>query len=91
MSNQYIAETQQLIKFIEKQPFSAEEKARWLETLHENGIDQTTMDEVHQKFLEMPKDKFTDDWQHAKANMELTALIKKWRLDQASKNFRRSR
>lgn len=91
MSSQYLAETQQLIKFVEKLGFTDEDKKRWLETLHENGIDQAIVDEIHQKSLEIPVEKVGDDWQRAKNNMELTSIIKRWRLSQASRNFKHSR
>lgn len=91
MSTQFPIETQQLVKFIEKQAFSAEDKQRWLDFLHENGIDQEITEEVHQKFLEIPQEKFTNDWQRAKNNMELTNILKHLRMDQASRNFKHSR
>ncbi len=91
MTNRYLVETQQLVKFIEKQAFEAEEKQRWIDALQENGITQEIMDEVHKKYLEIPKEKFTNDWQRAKNNMEWNNILKHWRMDQARQNFKRSR
>ena len=91
MNSHNLAETQQLIKFIEKLNFADEDKKRWLEILHENGIDEETIEEIHKKFLEIPVEKNSGDWNRARNNMELTSIIKRWRLSLASKNFRRSR
>lgn len=91
MSAQYPVETQQLVKFIEKQGFSDEDKQRWLDFLRDNGIDQAIMEEIHQKFLEIPLEKFANDWQRAQNNMEFTKILKRWRMDQASRNFKHSR
>lgn len=91
MSRHFLAETQQLIKIVEKLPFSDEEKKRWLLTLQENGIDQVTIDEIHEKFLKIPAEKLGGDWERAKSNMELTGIVKRWRLSEDSKNFRHSR
>jgi hypothetical protein len=49
------------------------------------------MDEVHKKYLEIPKEKFANDWQRAKNNMEWTNILKHWRMDQARQNFKHSR
>lgn len=91
MANQFPVETQQLVKFIEKQSFAEEDKKRWLEFLNENGLDQEILEEVHQKFLAIPKEQFANDWQRAKFNMEFTNIQKHWRLNQASRNFKHSR
>ncbi|MPN32699.1 hypothetical protein SDC9_180179 [bioreactor metagenome] len=91
MTTQFPRETQQLVKFIEKQAFADEDKKRWTEFLTENGLDQEILEEVHKKFLEIPKESFANDWQRAQNNMEFTKIQKQWRLDQASRNFKRSR
>jgi hypothetical protein len=91
MSSQNIAETQLLIKFVEKLPFTQKDKKAWLDALHENGIDDEILEQVKEKYHKMPKTKFESDWIHAKSNMELTSLIKRWQMAKASKNFHHSR
>ncbi len=91
MTTQFPKETQQLVKFIEKQAFADEDKKRWSEYLNENGLDQEILEEVHKKFLQIPQESFANDWQRAQNNMEFTKIQKQWLLDQASRNFKRSR
>ena len=91
MSSKDIAETQRLIKFIERLPFAEEDKTRWTEELHANGFNGEMADEVHQKFLALDAEKLGGDWNRARENMEITAILKQWRLNLASKNFRHSR
>jgi hypothetical protein len=91
MSSQNIAETQMLIKFIEKLPFSDDEKKNWLEFLHTEGINDEILEQVKQKFHEIPADKFASDWIRAKNNMEMTSLVKRWQMSKASKNFHHTR
>ena len=87
MSGKNIAETQRLVKFIERLPFSEKDKKTWLAELHENGINDEMVEDVHQKFLKITTDKLGRDWDRARDNMEITGIIKQWRLSQASKNF----
>lgn len=91
MSSQNIGETQRLIKFVEKNPFSEEDKKIWLDELHNNGINGEMLEEVHKKFLELADDQVGGDWSRARENMEILNIRKQWRLSLASRNFRHSR
>lgn len=91
MSDKNIAETQRLIKFIERVPFAEEDKNHWLEELHANGFEGEIADEVHQKFLTIDTEKLGGDWVRARDNMEITAILRQWRLSMGSKNFHRVR
>lgn len=91
MSSQGMAETQMLIKFIEKLPFTQKDKKSWLGSLQENGIDGDVLEQVKEKFKKMPASKFADDWMRAKYNVELTNIVRKWQMLNASRNFHRSR
>jgi hypothetical protein len=91
MSSQNVAETQMLIKFVEKLPFTQKDKKSWLDALHENGIDDEILEQVKEKFHKMPKTKFADDWARAKSNMEFTNIMKRWQMANASKNFHHAR
>ena len=87
MSGKDIAETQRLVKFIERLPFSEEDKKLWLDELHTNGFAGEIADEVHQKFLAMDAEKLGGDWARARDNMEITAILRQWRLSMGSKSF----
>lgn len=89
MSSQNIAETQMLIKFVEKLPFTQKDKKAWLAVLQEDGINDEILEEVKEKFNKLPKTKFTNDWMRAKSNMEFTTLTRRWQMTKASKNFHR--
>jgi hypothetical protein len=91
MSVQGVAETQMLIKFVEKLPFTQKDKKAWLDSLHENGIDDEILEQVKEKYHKMPKTKFASDWMHAKSNMELTQIMRSWQMAKASKNFHHTR
>jgi hypothetical protein len=91
MAGTNIGETQRLIKIVEKLPFGDEDKKRWLDELHENGINGEMIEEIHKKFLEIDTEKLGGDWNRARDNMEITGITKQWRLSQASKNFRHTR
>jgi hypothetical protein len=91
MSGNNKADTQRLIKFVERLPFSEEDKKRWLEELHTNGISEDLLDEVHKKFLEFTAENLGGDWTRARDNMEITNITKQWKLSQASRNFRHTR
>jgi hypothetical protein len=90
MSSQNIAETQMLIKFIEKLPFTQKDKKAWMGVLQEDGINDELLAEVKEKFLKLPKSKFTNDWARAKSNMEFTTLTRRWQMSKASKNFHKT-
>ena len=90
MSSQNIAETQRLIKFVEKLPFTEDDKKRWLEDLHADEINGDMIEEIHKKFLEFPAEKLGGEMARVRENMEITAIIKQWRLSLASRNFRHS-
>jgi hypothetical protein len=81
-------EAQKLLKMIQAVPFNDEEKEKWRDSLTEDGITEEIADEIHKSLAALPDDKFSNDWEHAKYNMELAVLLKHWRMTQASKNFR---
>jgi hypothetical protein len=90
MSGKNIGETQRLIKIVQQVPFADEDKKRWLDELHENGINGEMVEEVHKKFLEIDTEKLGGDWARARFNMEIIGVTKQWGLSQGSKNFQHS-
>jgi hypothetical protein len=91
MSANKYPEAHKLILFVEKVPFSAEEKTRLIEMLQADGMTEETTVAVHQALAALPKEAFKDDWQHAKFMMDLATLLKQWQLADGSKNFKHSR
>ncbi len=91
MSTHKTPQSQQLLKLVESAPFTQEEKTRWGSTLHEEGITPEIAEEIHQALTALPAEKFENDWGKARINMELAALLKQWRMSEASKNFKHNR
>ena len=91
MSANKYPEAHKLILFVEKVPFSAEEKTRLTEMLQADGMTDESTAAVHQALTALPKEAFKDDWQHAKFMMDLATLLKQWQLADGSKNFKHSR
>ena len=80
-----------LLKLIDQAPFSIEEKAKWHDSLDTNGILEETIDEIHKSLTELPAEKFANDWQRAKLNMDFAVVSRQWRLSQSSKKFKHNR
>lgn len=91
MSTHKTPQSQQMLKLVESAPFSQEEKTKWSEILHEKGITPELAEEIHKTLTELPIEKFGGDWEKARFNMELAALLKQWRMSEASKNFKHNR
>ncbi|MCX6056414.1 MAG: hypothetical protein NTZ74_16180 [Chloroflexi bacterium] len=91
MSGHQNPETQKLILFVGKAPFTDELKTKFLEMLSTDGITEEAAQEIHDALSKLTVESFNGDWQHAKFNMDLTGILKQWRLSQGSKKFKRSR
>jgi hypothetical protein len=91
MSTHKTPQSQQLLKLVESAPLTQEEKTRWSSTLHEAGITPELAEEIHKTLGELPAEKFENDWEKARFNMELAALLKQWRMSEASKHFKHNR
>jgi hypothetical protein len=91
MAGNKYPEAHKLILFIEKAPFSSEEKNRLVEMLNANGMTEETTTAVHQALVAISKESFKDDWQRAKFIMDLGNLIKQWQMAEGSKKFKHSR
>lgn len=91
MSANKYPEAHKMILFVEKVPFSAEDKTRLITMLQTDGMTDESTAAVHQALTDLPKEAFKDDWQHAKFMMDLATLLKQWQLADGSKNFKHSR
>lgn len=90
MSANKYPEAQKLILFVEKAPFSAEDKTRLIEMLQTNGMNDESTSAVHDALTALPKEAFKDDWQRAKFMMDLATILKQWQLADGSKKFKHS-
>ena len=91
MSTHKTPQSQNLLKLIESTPFTPEEKTHWSAVIQETGITPELTDEIHQAISTLPTEKFENDWEKAKLTMDFAALLKQWRMGEASKNFRHNR
>jgi len=58
-----------------------------LQTFHLiDEINGDMIEEIHKKFLEFPAEKLGGEMARVRENMEITAIIKQWRLSLASRN-----
>ncbi len=91
MAGKNFHEAQKLVLFVQKAPFSDEEKNKLVDLLSSNGMTDETIEEVHKAFNGLPKDRFKDDWQQGKLRMDLTNVLKQWQLSHGSKNFKHNK
>jgi hypothetical protein len=91
MAGNKYPEAHKLILFVQKAPFSDEEKTKLTDLLTTNGMTEETTEEVHKALTDLPKERFHDDWQRAKFLMDLNSLLKQWQLSYGSKNFKHNR
>ena len=91
MAEKTAIEKQKIIKFIAQVPFSDEDKTRWNAEIADNDLSEALLEELHQKLMEIPADKFASDWARVERSTELTRLLKEWRLGLASRNFKHGR
>lgn len=91
MSGKDFSEVHKLILFVQKTPFTEEEKKKLVDLLNANGMTEENADLVHKALADLPKEKFTDDWQRAKFLMDLNSIVKQWQLSHGSKNFKHNR
>lgn len=85
--NKYI-EKQKILKFIEQVPFTEEDQQNWQKELEENEVSEALLDGMHKKLMEIPEEKFKSDWLRMKYSIDLTKIIKQWRMSLASKQFK---
>ena len=84
-------ERQKVIHIIQQAPFTDEEKTLWIDNLEANGITEELLDEIHEKLLTIPLEKFTSDWMRAKFTTDLAQFTRQWRMSNASRQFKHGR
>lgn len=82
-------EKQKLLKLISQVPFTEDDKKKWQTEIEENDLSELLLDDVHQKFKDLPAEGFQSDWARMKYSTDLGKFIQQWRMGLASKNFRR--
>lgn len=91
MAERSQVEKQKVINIIKQVPFTEEEKTLWLGNLEENGVTETLLDEMHEKLLAIPQEKFASDWMRAKFTTDLARFARQWRMQNASRQFKHGR
>ncbi|HNR01553.1 MAG TPA: hypothetical protein PKK59_03370 [Anaerolineaceae bacterium] len=84
-------EKQKVVHLIQQVPFNDEEKTLWLKSLEQNGVTETLIDEMHEKLLSIPNEKFASDWMRAKFTTDLARFARQWRMQTASRQFKHGR
>jgi len=91
MAGNKYPESHSLILFVERAPFSDEEKKRLVDLLNANGMSEETTAEVHKALTALQDDKFKDDWQRARFLMDFNHLVKQWQMKAGSKKFKHAK
>lgn len=91
MAEKSQVEKQKITHLIQQVPFNAEDITLWMESLQENGITETLLDEMHEKLLAIPPEKFAGDWMRAKFTTDLARFARQWRMQNASRQFKHNR
>lgn len=84
-------EKQKVIHIIQQVPFTDEEKNLWIDNLEANGITEELLDELYEKLLTIPLEKFSSDWMRAKFTTDLARFTRQWRMSNASRQFKHGR
>lgn len=91
MAGSNFIDKQKILKFIDSIPFTAEDSQKWQAGLDENEVDEVLLNEIHEKLMEIPQEKFASDWMKLKYITDLKQIIQQWRIHNSSKQFRRGR
>lgn len=91
MAGSNFIDKQKILKFIDSIPFTAEDRQKWQAGLDENEVDEALLNEIHEKLMEIPQEKFASDWMKLKYITDLKQIIQQWRIHNSSKQFRRGR
>lgn len=91
MADRSNIEKQKMLHLIQQVPFTEEEKSSWIENLEENGVTESLLDEMHEKLLKIPPEKFASDWMRAKFSTDLARFARQWRMQNASRQFKHNR
>ena len=91
MAEKSNVEKQKVIHIIQQVPFTDEDENLWIANLEENGITEELLEEMHEKLLKIPLEKFTSDWMRAKFTTDLARFTRQWRMSNASRQFRNGR
>ena len=91
MAEKSQVEKQKIIHLLQLVPFNEDEKTLWMESLEENGVTETLLDEMHAKLLAIPQEKFASEWMRAKFSTDLARLARQWRMQNASRQFKHNR
>ena len=84
-------EKQKIIHILQQVPFADKEKEQWISSLNDNGVTEELLDELHEKLLAIPTDKFASEWMRAKFSTDLVQFTRQWRMGNARRQFKHGR
>ncbi len=86
MTAHNLPEEKQILKFIEKVPFSDKDKKNWSGQIRSAGFSQELADSIHKK-IAGPKNKKPETPDISHFTIEFNGLVNRWRLASQSRNF----
>jgi hypothetical protein len=86
MAAHNLPEEKQILKFLEKVPFTDKKKKTWSEQIRQSGFSQEMADTIHKDLIKPPK-KGSESPDLTHYVIEFTGLVNRWRLASQSRNF----
>lgn len=84
-------EEKDIVKFIEKSPFTDTSKKQWVKQIQNDGLNEELAEKIHARLGKLPIDEKEDDFTRGRRALELANLIRRWRLAKNKKQFHERR
>lgn len=84
-------EEKDIVKFIEKSPFTDTSKKQWVKQIQNDGLNEELAEKIHARLVKLPVDEKEDDFTRGRRALELANLIRRWRLAKNKKQFHERR
>jgi hypothetical protein len=83
MARHKTTEEQKLMTVLQRLPFADEEKATWIQTIDDSGLNEDLAKEIQHKAAELPRAEEEDvAMRRGRDLIEVNNLIRRWRLNQ---------
>lgn len=84
-------EEKDIVKFIEKSPFTDTSKKQWVKLIQNDGMNEELAEKIHARLVKLPLDEKEDEFTRGRRALELANLIRRWRLAKNKKQFHERR
>ena len=84
-------EEKEIVKFIERTPFSDTSKKQWVKLIQNEGLNEELAEKIHGRLAKLPPDEKEDDFTRGRRALELSNLIRRWRMAKNKKKFHERR